>query len=36
VTVTGIEVSVTDPDEIEMGSSEQLEGENIIHDQKIE
>jgi hypothetical protein len=36
VTVTATEVSVTDSDEIEMGSSEQLEGENIIHDQKME
>jgi hypothetical protein len=30
------QVSVTDPDETEMGNSEQLEGENIIHDQKME
>jgi hypothetical protein len=29
-------VSFTDPDETEMGNSEQLEGENIIHDQKME
>ena len=30
------QVSVTDPDETEIGNSEQLEGENIIHDQKME
>ena len=34
-TATATEVSFTDPDEIEMGNSEQL-GENIIHDQKME
>jgi hypothetical protein len=33
-TVTATEVSFTDPDGTEMGNSEQLEGENIIHDQK--
>ena len=27
---------MTDPDETENGNSEQLEGENIIHDQKME
>jgi len=27
---------LTDPDETEIGNSEQLEGENIIHDQKME
>jgi len=30
------QVSVTAPDETEIGNSEQLEGENIIHDQKME
>jgi len=30
------QVSVTDPDETEIGNSEQLERENIIHDQKME
>ena len=35
-TATATEVSFTDPDETEMGNSEQLEGENIIHDQKME
>ena len=30
------QVSVTDPDATEIGNSEQLEGENIIHDQKME
>jgi len=30
------QVSVTDPVETEIGNSEQLEGENIIHDQKME
>jgi len=30
------QVSVTDPDESEIGNSEQLEGENVIHDQKME
>ena len=34
--VTATEVSFTDPDETEMDNSEQLEGENIIHDQKME
>jgi hypothetical protein len=28
-------VSFTDPDENEMGNSEQVEGENISHDQKM-
>ena len=28
--------SITDPDETEIGNFEQLEGENIIHDQKME
>jgi hypothetical protein len=27
---------LTDPDETEIGNSEQLEGENKIHDQKME
>jgi hypothetical protein len=36
VTATATEVSVTDPDETKMGNSEQLEEENIIHDQKME
>ena len=27
---------MADPDETEIGNSEQLEGENIIHDQKME
>ena len=35
-TVTAAEVSFADPDETEMDNSEQLEGENIIHDQKME
>ena len=35
-TATATEVSFTDPDETEMGNSEQLEGENISHDQKME
>ena len=30
------QVAVTDPDESEIGNSEQLEGENVIHDQKME
>ena len=34
--VTATEVSFTDPDETEIGNSEQLEGENIIHGQKME
>jgi len=29
-------VTFTDPDETEVGNSEQLERENIIHDQKME
>lgn len=33
---TATEDSFTDPDETEMGNSEQLEGENISHDQKME
>ena len=33
---TATEVSFTDPDETGMDNSEQLEGENIIHDQKME
>jgi hypothetical protein len=33
---TNATVSFTNPDETEMGSSEQLEGENIIHEQKME
>ena len=35
-TATATEVSFTEPDESEMGNSEALEGENIIHDQKME
>jgi hypothetical protein len=35
-TATATEVPVTDPDETELGNSEQLEGENISHDQKME
>ena len=35
-TTTANEVSLTNPDETENGNSEQLEGENIIHDQKME
>jgi len=35
-TVTAAEVAFTDPDETEMDSSEQLGGENIVHDQKTE
>ena len=30
------QVSVTAPDETEIGNSEQQEGENIFHDQKME
>jgi hypothetical protein len=33
-TATATEVSFADPDETEIGNSEQLEGENISHDQK--
>jgi len=33
---TATEVSFTDPDETEICNSEQLGGENIIHDQKME
>jgi hypothetical protein len=35
-TATAAEVSFTDPDETEIGNSEQLEGENKIHVQKME
>ena len=35
-TATPTAVSFTDPDETEMGKSEQLEGENISHDQKMD
>jgi hypothetical protein len=35
-TATATEVSFTDPDETEMSNSGQLEGENIIHDRKME
>ena len=35
-TVTATEVAFIDPDENEIGNSEQLKGENIIHDQKME
>ena len=35
-TATATEVSFTDIDETEIGNSEQLAGENIIHDQKME
>ena len=35
-TATATEVSFTDPHETEMGNSEQLEGENMINDQKME
>ena len=31
-----LSVSFTGPDETEMGNSEQLVGQNIIHDQKME
>jgi hypothetical protein len=31
-----LKFSFIDPDETKMGNSEQLEGENIIHDQKME
>jgi len=34
-TATGTEVALADPDETQMCNSGQLEGENIIHDQKI-
>ena len=33
--VTATDVSFTDPDETGMGNSEQMEGGNIIHDQKM-
>jgi len=33
---TATEVAFTDPDETEIGNSEQLEGENMIHDHKME
>jgi hypothetical protein len=33
---TAIEITFTDPDGTEMGNSEQLEGDNISHDQKME
>jgi hypothetical protein len=35
-TVTATDVAITDPDETELGNYEQLEGENISHDQKME
>jgi len=35
-TATATEILFTDPHETEMGNSEQLEGENIIHGQKME
>jgi len=35
-TATATEISFTDPHETEMGNSEQLDGENIIHGQKME
>ena len=35
-TATATEVAFTDPDETEMSNSEQLEGENIVHDQKMD
>jgi hypothetical protein len=35
-TATATEVSFTDPDATEVGNSEQLEGENISYDQKME
>jgi len=35
-TATATEVSFSDPDETEMNNSEQLEGENIILDQKMD
>jgi hypothetical protein len=35
VTATATEVPFIDPDETEIDNSEQLEGENIIHDQKM-
>ena len=35
-TATATEVAFTDPDETEMGNSEQLEGENIINDHKMD
>jgi len=35
-TVTATEIAFTDPDETGMDNSEQLEGENIIHDQEME
>ena len=35
-TATATDVSFTDQDETEIGNSEQLEGENIFHDQKME
>ena len=35
-TANATAVSFTDPDGTEMGNSEQLEGENVIHDQKMD
>jgi len=35
-TATATEVAFIDPDETEIGNSEQLGGENIIHDHKME
>ena len=35
-TANATEVSCTDPDKTDTGNSEQLEGENIMHDQKME
>jgi hypothetical protein len=35
-TANATAVSFTDPDETEMGNSEQLGGENVIHDQKMD
>jgi hypothetical protein len=35
-TAAATEISFTDPDKTEMGNSEELEGENIHHNQKME
>ena len=35
-TANAAEVSFTDPDETEMGNSEQLEGETAIRDKKVD
>jgi hypothetical protein len=35
-TVTATNVAITDPDETKLGNYEQLDGEDISHDQKIE